>query len=137
MEEEFISSPEEVNRLLYERRERLKELACINATNEIIKQHKPVPETLQQICYILPAAWQFPEFTVARILFDGQSYETGDFRETEWKLSQTFETIQGKKGEIAVFYTRKLRDFDEGPFLREERQLIDNLATIIVNWLNT
>jgi len=137
MEEEFISSPEEVNRLLYERRERLKELACINATNEIIKQHKPVPETLQQICYILPAAWQFPEFAVARIQYDGNSYETGDFRETEWKQSQTFETIQGKKGEIAVYYTRKLRDYDEGPFLREERQLIDNLATIIVNWLNT
>lgn len=136
MEEEFVSSPEEVNRLLYERRERLKELACINATNEIIKQHKPVPETLQRICYILPVAWQFPEFAVARISYDGNSYETGDFRETEWKQSQIFETIQGKKGEIAVNYTRKLRDYDEGPFLREERKPIDNLVTIIVNWLN-
>lgn len=137
MDEEFISSPEEISRIIYERRERLKELACINATNEIIKQQKSIPETLQQIVYVLPSAWQFPEFAVARIIFDEKSYVSADFRETDWKQSQIFETIQGKKGEIAVYYTRKLRDYDEGPFLREERQLIDNLANIIVNWLNT
>jgi hypothetical protein len=37
------------------------------------------------------------------------------------ETSQTFETIQGKKGEIAVFLHPKAEDFDEEPVLREER----------------
>lgn len=137
MEEEVTRSHEEISRIIHERKERLKELACINSTTDIIKQQKSVEETLQQICHILPPAWQFPEFTVARISFDGKEYSTPDFKETEWQQGQSFETLHGKKGRIEVYYTRKFRDFNEGPFLREERQLIDNLASIIMNWLNS
>ena len=52
-------------RLLHERQERLKELACINQTNQIIREGKSLEETLHQICLLLPRAWQYPDFTVA------------------------------------------------------------------------
>jgi hypothetical protein len=126
-----------VERLLAETRERLKELACINQTTQILKEGKPLEETLQQICLILPRAWQHPEFTVARITYDGKVYRTGNFRETEWSQVQYFQSIDRRKGKIEVFYTRKFPMETEGPFLEEERHLLINLSNLITGFINS
>ncbi|NTV83546.1 MAG: hypothetical protein HGA23_04505, partial [Bacteroidales bacterium] len=55
--------PTNYQQLRAENIERLKELAAINRTTQIIKEAKSVEETLRQICMILPPAWQFPQFT--------------------------------------------------------------------------
>ncbi|MCD4745052.1 MAG: hypothetical protein K8R58_02010, partial [Bacteroidales bacterium] len=60
------STTDGINELKVESIERLKELACINKTTSILKEGKSIDESLQQICMILPAAWQYPEFTVVR-----------------------------------------------------------------------
>lgn len=128
---------QDIERLLFERRERLKELSAINRTTEILKKNKPVSETLQHICLLLPSAWQYPEFAVARIRYDGQDYLSPGFKETPWIQRQGFDTIDERTGSIEVFYTRKFIDMDEGPFMREERLLIENLANIITGYLNS
>ena len=127
----------EVQRIIAERKERLKELACINQTTQIIKEGKSLVETLVHICTILPDAWQYPEMTVARVKFDGQVYTTANFRETEWRQCQDFQTINSRHGEIEIFYLQQFHDCDEGPFLKEERDLINNLAIIISNYINS
>ena len=130
-------SEEDIQRLIAERKERLKELTCINETTQIIKENRSVAETLTQIAQILPRAWQYPEMTVARIWFEGKEYMSQGFREGQWRQVQKFETIDMRKGEIEVFYLKKFPELDEGPFLTEERQLIENLASIISNYLNS
>ncbi|MFO7934821.1 MAG: hypothetical protein R6U78_12165, partial [Bacteroidales bacterium] len=130
-------SEEEIQRLIAERKERLKELTCINQTTQIISENRSIEEILSQIAAILPRAWQYPEMTVARIWFEGKQYASPGFREGEWKQSQKFETLDNRKGEIEVFYLKEFPELDEGPFLKEERQLINNLASIITNYLNT
>ncbi|MCF8379958.1 MAG: pyruvate, phosphate dikinase [Bacteroidales bacterium] len=127
----------DIQRLMEEKHERLKELSCINITNQIIREGKEIEETLRRIVHILPKAWQYPGSTVARISFKNGEYRSAGFKETEWKLSQSFTTIDNFIGEIDIFYLKKFADSDEGPFLLEERNLIDNLATIICNYLNT
>ena len=42
-----------------------------------------------------------------------------------------------KKGIIEVYYTSEFITLDEGPFLKEERSLIVNLAGLITGYLNT
>jgi len=130
-------SEEDIQRLIAERKERLKELTCINETTQIIKENRSIGETLTQISQILPRAWQYPEMTVARIWFEGEEYTSVGFREGHWKQVQKFETIDSRKGEIEVFYLKEFPELDEGPFLKEERQLIENLASIISNYLNS
>src|SRR5512137_149117 len=103
MDEQSHSNPE-YKRLLHDQQERLKELACINRTTYILKEGKPIEESLQQIVLLLPAAWQYPEYTVARIRFMGKVFESVDFVETNWKMIQEFETINGEKGYIEIFY---------------------------------
>ena len=127
----------DIQKLMYERRERLKELAAINQTTRILKEGKPVEETLQQLAMIFPDAWQYPAYTVVRIIFDGREYRSVGFRESIWVQRQQFESINGKKGSIEVFYTREFVEADEGPFLIEERHLIGNLANMITGYLNS
>jgi len=126
----------EIQKLLAEKKERLKELACINRTTEILKEGRSVEETLRQIVLILPKAWQYPEHTVARLKFAKVGYITPNFRETQWKQAQTFRTIDDRGGSIEIFYLKEFEDAFEGPFLKEERDLVNNLAGMIANYLN-
>jgi len=117
--------------------ERLKELAAINRTTQIIREAKSVEETLRQICTIISPAWQYPQFTAARIMFEGKEYANMEFKSTKWVQRQKFETIDNKVGYIEVYYLRKFPDLDEGPFLLEERHLIENLANMITGYINS
>ena len=134
---DLLHSDSEFRKLLAEKKERLKELACINRTTEILKEGRSIEETLRQIVLILPKAWQYPEHTVARIKFATLTYLTPGFRETEWKQMQSFRTIDDRGGTIEVYYLKKFDDLFEGPYLKEERDLINNLAGMIANFLNT
>jgi hypothetical protein len=128
---------DELERLIFEKKERLKELACINKTTQIVKEGKSIEETLSKVVKILPDAWQYPEMTSARIRFDGKEYKTANFWETEWKQSQSFNTVNGRHGEIEIFYIQKFMELDEGPFMKEERDLINNLSMIIQNYIDS
>ncbi|MEI6766195.1 MAG: PEP/pyruvate-binding domain-containing protein [Bacteroidota bacterium] len=135
--DEVIDNQKRLQRLLAENTERLKELACINQATQILKDTKPVEELLAQLCLILPKAWQYPEFTNARIHFDGRDYRTPRFCATEYKQNQHFETIDDRRGFIEICYTKEFPECDEGPFLKEERNLLNNLANIISGNLNS
>ncbi len=130
------NSPE-YRRLLHEQQERLKELGCINRTTSILKEGKPIEESLQQIVLLLPAAWQYPEYTVARIRFMGKEFESVDFIETNWVMVQEFVIIDGEKGYIEIFYTKEFSPESEGPFLKEERDLIQNIASLMTGYINS
>ena len=136
MDEKNHIAPE-YRRLLHDQQERLKELACINQTTYILKEGKPIEETLQQIVLLLPSAWQYPEYTSARIRFLDKSFETPDFQETTWKMFQEFDTIDNEKGTIEIYYTREFSIETEGPFLKEERDLIQNIASLITGFINS
>jgi len=125
------------HQLLHNQQERLKELACINQTTIILKEEKSIEESLQQIVLLLPAAWQYPEYTSARIIYLGKFFETPDFVKSEWKMVQDFNTIDDEKGVIEIYYTREFSMEKEGPFLKEERDLIQNIASLLTGYINS
>lgn len=131
------TNPDEFFRLLAQSKERLKELSAINYAINIIKEGKPIPETLHQFCLVLPDAWQYSEFTVARVKYGQYEFQSVGFKETPWCQRQGFESIDGVFGAIEIFYTRDLPKEFEGPFLKEERDLINNLANILVGYINS
>jgi len=127
----------EYKRLLHEQRERLKELACINQTTSILKEGKGIEEALQQIVLLLPAAWQYPEFTSARITWNNTRFITHGFEVSSWLMKSEFNTIDGSKGSIEIVYNKEFRQEDEGPFLSEERDLLQNLTSLIAGYINS
>lgn len=133
----IIDNQKDLQKLMSENTERLKELACINQTTHILKDARPIDETLQKICNVLPKAMQFPEHTVARITYDHYSFTSNGFEASEWKLVQVFQTIDDKQGSIEIYYTQEYPLLDEGPFLKEERNLIVNIANLITGYVNS
>jgi len=116
--------------------ERLKELSTINRTTRIINEGKSIDDVLQQIAFIMPLGWQFPEFTVARITYGDKDYTSEYFIETEWVQTQRFQTSDGYSGSVDVFYIREFASLSGDPFLAEERDLLMNLAHLITDFLN-
>ncbi|MFO7370651.1 MAG: PEP/pyruvate-binding domain-containing protein [Bacteroidales bacterium] len=131
------ASKDILNNLLYENRERLKELHVINHTSYIINQGRPIDETLQKICYIMPRSWQYSRYTAVRITYEGRTYASREFNESPWVMQESFVTFDNSLGVIEVFYLKEFPQSFEGPFLKEERQLIINLGKLISGYINS
>lgn len=129
-------SIKDYQKLVAENTERLKELACINQTTNILKQGKPIEESLQQIVLVIPRAMQYPEYTTARITFNGQVHTSTSFEGSRWVLRENFETVDKRVGVIEIFYIKEFPTLDQGPFLKEEIDLINNLASLIKGYLD-
>jgi signal transduction histidine kinase len=110
-------------------RERVKELACLYGISELAQQDNlSADEILENILKLIPPAWQYPEFTVARITLDSHSFSSSAFQELAFRQAEEI-IINGQyRGMIEVFYTQSMPDADEGPFLKEERKLIQAIA---------
>lgn len=127
------SSPAaELLRCRHDLRERTKELQCIYGISSIVEDERlTLDEMLSRTVQFLPPAWQYPETTCARIILNGRIYATQKFQESPWGQSAAI-TVHGQDcGTLEVFYVERRPQSDEGPFLKEERNLINGLS----NWL--
>jgi signal transduction histidine kinase len=109
--------------------ERVKELSCLYSIAQIAEgQERTIEEILQRISDLIPPAWQYPEICVGMIKLDGTVYTTSEIPEN--CRNQNAEIIvKGKRrGTVVVCYAEAKPELDEGPFLREERHLIDAIA---------
>ncbi len=130
------ATKEVLNKLLYENRERLKELSAINQTSTIIAEGLSIDETLQKICTILPKSWQYPKYTATRITYEGKEYVSNNFKESQWVQKENFITIDNKIGSIEAFYLKEFPVIYEGPFMKEERHLLINLGKLVSGYIN-
>ena len=117
-------------------RERVKELTCLYSIARLAAQHDlSTKEILQGVVKVLPPAWLYPEIAHARIILNGASFSTPGFREGRYRQRADI-LINGKHwGSVEVVYGEERPELDEGPFLREERALLDAVAREIANIL--
>ena len=112
-----------------ELKERVKELTCLYGIAKIIELGSlSLNEIFEKIAILLPPAWLYPEIASARIILDDRTYSTPLFQDGIHK--QTAEIIVGgvKRGRVEVTYSEAKPELDEGPFLKEERSLLDTVA---------
>lgn len=110
-------------------RERVKELTCLYDIALVAEQPDiSLEQLLQRIVELLPPAWQYPEITCSRIVLDEKTYSTPGFNESIQKQSAKI-LVKGKpRGVVEVIYTENKPEILEGPFLKEERNLLDAVA---------
>ncbi|MEJ2720362.1 MAG: ATP-binding protein, partial [bacterium] len=112
-----------------ELRERIKEITCLYGIARVVAQAEATfADIFQNIVNLLPPAWLYPEIACARIVLNGDSYTTEGFRETPWRQAADIIVKKQKVGFVEVIYLEKKLTLDEGPFLAEERSLIDSIA---------
>lgn len=110
--------------------ERVKELECLYSISEIsyVKQSNSLAEIFEDILKVLPNGWQYPEITCAKIVFDGKEYITENYELNSFMQWSNI-NIDGKiRGGIEIGYLEEKPKLDEGPFLKEERKLLDTIS---------
>lgn len=109
--------------------ERIKELNCMYGMAILAERYSDsIEDFLRNLINILPPSWQYPEITCARILFDGKTYKSRGFNSSKWRQSSRILMYNEPMGEVEVFYLEERPPEDEGPFLKEERLLLDAIA---------
>jgi DNA-binding CsgD family transcriptional regulator len=109
--------------------ERIKELNCLYGISLLAERYgDSIDDMLQKLVNILPPSWQYPAITCARIVFKGKTYKSRGFKVTKWRQSSRILMYNEPVGEVEVLYLEERSPEDEGPFLREERVLIDAVA---------
>jgi len=119
----------QVAAILHELQERAKELNCLYRVDELLNQSElPLEQILRGTVEILPPGWQYPHDCQARIVFENMTVESANFRPTTWVQSANI-VVQGQiVGAVEVSYREQMPRSDEGPFLKEERKLIETIA---------
>jgi len=109
--------------------ERVKELNCLYSLSSLIeKPDISLNDIFKGITNLIPPSWQYPEITCARIIFEDKEYKTKNFKETTWKQACEIAVDNKELGNVEIFYLEERPDIDEGPFLKEERALIEAIC---------
>jgi len=99
-----------------------------NIANIAVMSDQPLEEFFRQVVQLLPAAYLYPEITAARIVLDEKTYETAGFATDGPRQAANIVVDDFKRGIIEVAYREARPELDEGPFLIEERRLLDSVA---------
>lgn len=117
-------------------RERVKELTCLYGIAQIAaRPDAPLETVLRDIVELVPRAWLYPQIASARIVLDGRSHALPGFREGPSRQAANIVVGGRVRGSIEVVYAEERPELDEGPFLREERKLIDAVAAQVASIL--
>ncbi|UCH86790.1 MAG: response regulator [Dehalococcoidia bacterium] len=109
--------------------ERVKELNCLYGISRLVERADfSLEQFLQGTVELIPPAWQYPEVTCARIMLEDQEFRTGNFRESNWRQTADIIVLGQRLGIVEVCYLEERPKSDEGPFLKEERNLINAIA---------
>jgi two-component system NarL family sensor kinase len=109
--------------------ERLKELNCLYTISKIFdKKGLTLDGVVRQTIQVIPTAWQYPRIAGAQVILEGRDFHTRKFRRSDW-IQECPVIVQGVSvGTVAVSYSEKRPEQDEGPFLKEERNLLNVIA---------
>jgi len=119
-------APEDVTAAL---RERIKELDCLYEITRLSQRHDlALDDILSGVCGIVARAWQYPEIASVKLTIGGRGFATPAARRPVAKQSSPVRVHGEAVGHIEVGYLGKRPPCDEGPFLREERHLLDAVA---------
>ena len=118
-----------LERIIYELKERAKELSTLYNVQELLNNpNLDIDEICEGIVRVIPPGWQYPDICQARIKLGEQVYQSPGFIETEWMQSAGIVVQDKVVGNIHVYYTQERPQEDEGPFLKEERKLVNTIA---------
>jgi DNA-binding NarL/FixJ family response regulator/glutaredoxin-related protein len=112
-----------------ELKERIKELNCLyEMTRMAEKYHDSMRDFLKNLVEFIPQSWKYAEIACASIVFQNETYKSKNFKWSEWRQSSQIIVNDELMGDVTIIYSEERPEEDEGPFLKEERKLLDSIA---------
>ncbi len=116
--------------ILHDLGERVKELNCLYSLSEILEiPGVPFEEVLKDVADLLKDSWQYPHISCARIVIGDKEFRSDNFKKTEWTLRSDILINNRIEGKVEVCYLERMPNIYEGPFQKEERELINAAAS--------
>ncbi len=116
--------------------ERVKELECLYKVEGLLNDPDAnVAGVCRGIIMAIPPGWQHPDICQVKIVLDDCVNQSPDFKGSPWFMRSEIRVLDKVMGSISVYYLKELPSQDEGPFLKEERKLIDTIAERLGNFL--
>lgn len=110
-------------------RERVKELSCMYGIARLFaRENWSIEDILDNAVAMLGAGWLYPEATSARIVLDDRIFEHNAAHAMIESMRAPVIVGGRQRGYIEVGYITEKPPIDEGPFMIEERRLIDTIA---------
>ncbi len=106
--------------------ERKREVNCLFLVSELLEEPGvSLEEILQGVAELLRGAFQYPGITDVRVCLGEMEYRNRDFESSPWYMVSDINVDHRKTGDITIFYREEKPREWEGPFLEEERELLD------------
>ena len=126
---DMTETSDELRQLSYALGERIKELDCLYGISHIVENSGGSLEyMLQETVDLLPSSWQYPEITCARVVLRGDEFVTDNYAASPWVQRAPLHVYGEHAGDVEVCYLEARPEQNEGPFLAEERRLLDAVA---------
>jgi DNA-binding CsgD family transcriptional regulator len=109
--------------------ERVKELSCLHNISKILDDRSlSLMEVLQKIIDILPEAFRYPEATYVDMEIEGAKFTTEAFKKSKHSIKSKIVYRSKILGKIEIFVNEDELPYKEGPFLEEEKRLLNTIA---------
>ncbi len=129
--EASFRAEEERQRLVRDLGERVKELTLLQRAARLLQSADlALPDLLERLVSLLPPGWQYPDVAAARVAIGSYERRTANWADTPWTQRLEFATREGR-GVVEVAYLEARPPAGEGPFLPEERQVLESLADML------
>ncbi|AQQ69783.1 Oxygen sensor histidine kinase NreB [Limihaloglobus sulfuriphilus] len=141
-EQQLRSIEQELEKKNRDLRERVKELNCMYGLSKISEEAgNDIDKIFRSLTELIPQGFQYPDITAVRVIYGDKVFTSKNFKQTDWCISADLTKDCGKHGSLEVYYLKEMPACDEGPFLKEERKLLNSLASrvsiVAQNIINT
>lgn len=108
-------------------KERIREQKCIYAVSQLDEQKLTVESLLEKAVDIIPSGFQYPELAEVSISWNGQLYETENYRESTLQLVEKSRRFEESPLMVTISYREEKPHQNQQSFLDEERKLLASI----------
>lgn len=108
--------------------ERVKEMTCLLRISRLVETSPSLEDILRWTVDLIPGGWQFPEITCVRISVREREIVSDTRGVPSATIAEEIFCHGSCVGFIEVGYVEERPTADEGPFLKEERDLLQAIA---------
>jgi pyruvate, water dikinase len=125
----MVNEQKPIDNLVLQLQERAKELNCLYTIEESLNRSEiSLRQAFHSVINAIPPGWQYPDICKVKLVYGEIVYQTSDFIETEWFLRSNITVQEQLVGHISVYYIQEVPSSGIGPFLKEEKKLLDTIS---------
>lgn len=112
------------------------QMVCLRNVLTLLSDNtKPTNEIFTSFVHLIPEAWQYPEITCVRLSFREEEFTTINFQQTKWCLKSDIAVSGVSIGLLEICYLEERPHLSDGPFLKQEHDMIETLVRELVRYI--